>query len=161
MDTEFDTYWTLYFHHPTDNEWGIESYQKITEIRTPKDFWNIFSCLGNDIIENSMLFFMKEDLPPLWEDDRNKNGGCWSFKIYKKHISKTWLDLCSYILSNELTNNVDDSSMITGITISPKRSFSIIKIWNNDSTKNDIKLLKENIPYVNLEESIYKAHGER
>lgn len=161
MDNEFNTYWTLYFHHPTDNEWGIESYQKIIEIRTPKDFWNIFTCLGNDVIENSMLFFMKEDLPPLWEDDRNKNGGCWSFKIYKKNITKTWIDLCSYILSNELTTNVDDSSMITGVTISPKRSFSIIKVWNNDSNKCNTTLLKDNIPYINLEESIYKAHGER
>jgi len=161
MDTEFSTYWTLYFHHPTNNDWGIESYQKIAEIKTPKDFWNIFSCLGNDIIENSMLFFMKEDIPPLWEDERNKNGGCWSFKIYKKHINKTWIDLCSYILTNELTVNTMDSSIITGITISPKRSFSIIKIWNNDATKNNTKLLKDDIPNVNLEESIYKAHGER
>ena len=78
-----------------------------------------------------------------------------------KNIAKTWIDLCSYILSNELTVNSDDSSMITGVTISPKRSFSIIKVWNNDSSKNNTNLIKNDIPYVNLEESIYKAHGER
>ena len=161
METTFTTYWTLYFHHPTDNEWGIESYQKIGEIKTPKDFWNIFTYLGNDIIENSMLFFMKEDLPPLWEDERNKNGGCWSFKIYKKNILKTWIDLCSYIISGELTSNNEDTNMITGVTISPKRSFSIIKVWNNNAEKNDTTLLRNDIQYINLEESIYKAHNQR
>lgn len=165
MSETLNTYWTLYFHHPTDNNWDIESYKKICEIRTPQDFWNIFNYLGNDIIENSMLFFMKEDLPPLWEDERNSKGGCWSFKIYKKNVAKSWIELCSYIVSEELITdskkNDIKNTTITGLTISPKRSFSIIKVWNDDATIQDTKILRNDVPYVNLDESIYKPHNQR
>ena len=161
MDKQFDTHWSLYFHHPTDNEWGIDSYQKICEINTPQDLWNCFDYLGNDIIENSMLFLMKEDLPPLWEDERNIKGGCWSIKIYKKNIVREWCDLCIYILINDLTVDKSDSNLITGLTISPKRSFSIIKIWNSDATKQNTNLIRDDIAYVNLDDSIYKAHDQR
>ena len=138
MDESFSEYWTLYFHHPSDNNWDIESYKKIMEIHSPRDFWNVLDYLQNDIIENSMLFFMKGNIPPLWEDSRNIEGGSWSFKIYKKN-----------------------SNMITGLTISPKRSFSIIKIWNNNYRKNNTNLLIKTIPNLVLEDSIYKPHNQR
>jgi hypothetical protein len=161
MSQSFQTYWTLYFHHPSDNNWGIQSYKKIGEIRTPTDFWNILDYMGNDIIENSMLFFMKEDLPPLWEDSRNIKGGSWSFKIYTKNVAKVWAALCSYIVSHELTTDNEKETKITGLTISPKRSFSIIKIWNDDASKQTTELLRSDIPHINLEESIYKPHDQR
>lgn len=162
MDDKFSESWTLYFHHPTDNNWGLESYKKVMEIKTPRDFWNVWDYLNNDIIENSMLFFMRGDLPPLWEDPRNIEGGSWSFKVYKKNIVKVWTDLALYILSNELTLNPDNSNMITGITISPKRAFSIIKLWNNNCEKNNCKeLLRADIPNLILNESIYKPHKQR
>jgi len=161
MNESFTTYWTLYFHHPTNNDWGISSYKKICEIRTPQDFWNVFNYLGNDIIENSMLFFMKEDLPPLWEDARNKDGGSWSFKIYKKNVAKSWIELCAYLVSQELTTESNLDMYITGLTISPKRSFSIIKVWNDNSEFQDTKILRNDVSYINLEESIYKPHVNR
>jgi hypothetical protein len=161
MNESFATYWTLYFHHPTNNDWGIDSYKKICEIRNPLEFWNIFNYCGNDLIENSMFFFMKEDLPPLWEDERNKNGGSWSFKINKKNVSKAWIDLCAYLVSCELTTVHTEQMCITGLTISPKRSFSIIKVWNDNSDFQNTKILRNDVSYINLEESIYKPHENR
>ena len=161
MDESFSEYWTLYFHHPSDNNWDIESYKKIMEIRSPRDFWNVLDYLQNDIIENSMLFFMKGNIPPLWEDSRNIEGGSWSFKIYKKHIVRVWTDIGIHILTNELTKDKKDSDMITGLTISPKRSFSIIKIWNNNYRKYNTNLLIKTIPNLVLEDSIYKPHNQR
>ena len=51
---------------------------------------------------------------------------------------------------------------INGISFSPKKGFSIVKIWNNHSEDQDImKLLNlELSEYLNLEESLYKSHVE-
>jgi hypothetical protein len=182
MDELFPYYWTLYFHHPTDNNWDIDSYKKICEIRTPRDFWNIWNYMKNDIIENSMLFIMKEDIPPLWENEKNINGGSWSFKIYKKNINRVLTDVVIHCLTGEIITmsdciEIDDSSSIdssskssidssskssiTGLTLSPKRAFSIIKIWNDDSSKNNVKQLINTIPDFILKDSLYKPHKQR
>ena len=31
---------------------------------------------------------MREDIEPLWESEDNKDGGCFSFKIYKQDLQK-------------------------------------------------------------------------
>ena len=76
-----------------------------------------------------MLFLMRKDINPIWEDPKNRNGGCFSYKISNKNVYNVWKDL-SYILSGEtISNDPKFASQVTGITISPKKAFCIIKIW--------------------------------
>ena len=46
-----------------------------------------------NIVENSMLFLMKDNVEPLWEHENNINGGCWSFKISKGNLKNSWEEL--------------------------------------------------------------------
>jgi len=154
-------YWTLWFHSPVENAWDITSYKKIYEIRTVDDFWQVQNRLNQFMIENGMFFLMKENISPMWEDMRNKNGGCWSFKVYKRYIPNTWLDLSLHTVTEKLTAAAENSKTITGISISPKKSFSIIKIWNTDSNKKSNKLITDSIENLNIDECIYKAHKGR
>ena len=87
--------------------------------------------------------------------DINKNGGCWSFKIPKGNILKYWTELSIYLLGENVTKK---DRIINGISISPKKTFCIIKIWNNNKEKNDKKLLntKMDIPF---DSCIYKQHN--
>ena len=60
------------------------------------------------------------------EDDKNKNGGCFSFKIINKKIVNVWKKL-SYVLTGEtVSNDPKFQKSINGITISPKKSFCIM-----------------------------------
>lgn len=153
--------WTLWFHSPTETSWDISSYQKIATIKTLEDFWDVYSRMTNPIVENGMFFLMRGDIQPIWEDPKNCDGGCWSFKIYKKYIPNTWLDLSVHTVAESLTRNGSESHLITGISISPKKSFSIIKIWNNNSSKKENKLLTDKITHIQLNECLYKAHKGR
>jgi hypothetical protein len=41
----------------------------------------------DQLYSRGMFFIMREHILPLWEDESNKNGGCFSYKIYKdKHL---------------------------------------------------------------------------
>ena len=153
--------WTLWFHSPTDNDWTIESYKRISEFSTIEDFWSIYKFILPNHIQNGMFFLMRDGILPIWEDDQNKEGGCWSFKIIKKDVFNSWVELSIHILGEKITKDIDESMEINGISISPKRSFCIIKIWNKKSNKNNAELLSKRIPYLYICDSIYKSHKDK
>ena len=153
--------WVLFFHDPEDNDWSVKSYKKLYEVESIEQFWDLFDFIGSKYISNGMFFFMRDGIAPVWEDKKNEDGGCWSFKISKKDIYNSWIELSMALLGENITNNIKDSKDITGISISPKKSFSIIKIWNSDSNKNSNSLISKKIPYIFLNSSIYKSHKSK
>ncbi len=61
---------------------------------------------------------MKNDVKPIWEDNININGGCWSFKIFENQASELWEDLSLLFLTNNLLNNSDEC---VGLSICQKK----------------------------------------
>lgn len=105
---------------------------------------------------------MKKNIPPLWENENNINGGYLSFKIYKKTINDIWFKLCSLVIGN--TFLIQDNDDINGISLSPKINNCIIKIWFNQ-TKNykdliDKKVFKSLFKDISfLEESRFNKYN--
>jgi hypothetical protein len=151
--------WNLWYHNPNDNNWEMDSYQCIPNIDTIEKVWEIFHIFGSSHFQSGMFFFMRGDIKPMWEDTQNVNGGCWSFRVNKKEVNKTWLELAMALLGESLTSSSTNSLTINGISISPKKSFSIIKIWNNNKELNDSILLNQ-ISGLNMDEIMYKPHVE-
>ena len=153
--------WVLWFHNPVDNDWSIDSYRQICSINTIEEFWELMSYLNGNHISNSMFFLMRKGIKPIWEDEFNENGGCWSFKISKRDVYKAWIELSIALLGEIITLDAKESCHINGISISPKKAFSIIKIWNRDSKKSNNSMLSKKIPFIFLNSSIYKGHKEK
>jgi len=147
--------WDFWFHNPCDNNWSISSYNKIHEISNIKDFWILYNKISPRIIQNSMFFLMRTNIDPMWEHTENITGGSWSFKILKENVSKIWFNISIALLGENITNNQDN--IINGISISPKKHFCIIKIWNKQTQFNNIKLLKK-IKDLSYDGVIYKSH---
>lgn len=147
--------WIVWFHDPCENNWDITSYKKIYEISTIKEFWNLYNKIDDKIIENSMFFVMRENIDPMWEHKDNIKGGSWSFKIPKGCILKVWINISIALFGENINNN--SNNIINGISISPKKSFCIIKIWNKSNKMNNINILKS-IKDVSFEGVIYKPH---
>lgn len=149
--------WVLWYHDPNDTQWDINSYKKIASISSISDFWNIYNLIKNSIIENSMLFIMRYGILPQWEDPQNCNGGCWSFKIMKGNIKKYWTELSIFLLGETIINT--NKCIINGLSISPKKSFCIVKIWNNDKNINNKSLLNKKMK-IPFDSCIYKTHRD-
>ena len=75
-----------------------------------------------------MLFVMKKGIKPTWEDDANRDGGCFSYKINNKSVINVWTNLTYSLMGEELSENEGLRENVNGITISPKKNFCIIKI---------------------------------
>ena len=130
-----DQKYKLWYHDNDNQDWSIDSYKELMLIETIEDYWMTYEKMSNKIINNTMLFLMKEGVLPTWEDPQNINGGCISIKLPFKEASKLWQELVIYMIASKLEGNV------LGISISPKKSFNIIKIWVPEEIE-DIKTYK-------------------
>jgi translation initiation factor 4E len=148
--------WILWFHDPINNDWSFESYINIHTINTIEAFWEVFNNINKLNIENGMFFLMKKGIKPMWEDEQNKKGGCWSFKVLKDNVYETWLDLFIHCINESMLTDISHIDKINGLSISPKKTFCIIKIWVNKSINKDI--INNNIININTKECIYKKH---
>jgi translation initiation factor 4E len=146
--------WVLWYHDPENSDWDFKSYEKICVFDTIELFWSIHNYIKNELLYSGMFFIMKENINPLWEDNNNINGGCWSFKILKKNSYNAWINLSVYLIGETLT---EEYNFINGISISPKKGFCIIKIWINNTSKSNIKNIRRDIPFFDNDEYIYKS----
>lgn len=139
-----NSFWTLWYHSLNEKRWDLSSYQKLVVIKTPEDFWRVFSNIN---IKTGMLFLMRENTPPLWESPENIQGGAWSFMVNSdKNIENIFHNIASGILGESLISNEKYMKLITGLTVTPKSNSFIVKIWTskyNDSIIFDQTYLAE------------------
>ena len=123
-------------HKAKDSNWSETSYIKICNFNDIETFWSYNKILNNQLFNDKMIFVMKEDVKPIWEDPKFRNGGYWSFKVSNSNI----LNVFTQIVIKIITNNIQHNSghVIYGVSTSPKRGFHIIKIWNDNDKKSNI-----------------------
>ena len=121
--------WNLWAHLPQDPDWTMNSYKKIYQFKTIEETVGITESMPDNLIKNCMLFIMKDGIIPMWEDPRNRNGGCFSYKISNKNVADVWRNLTYALIGECLSTNISFVNAVTGITISPKKNFCIVKIW--------------------------------
>jgi len=124
--------WSLYFHDPHEYNWDISSYKLLCNISSVEDFVEIFTNY-KDLFYNGMFFIMRENVTPRWEDENNMNGGCFSFKVSKMEMQDKIFETSCKTLGETIGKSGKYSSNITGISISPKKNYYIIRLWLRDS----------------------------
>ena len=126
---ELSDKWTLWAHLPHNTDWSLKSYIPISTFTTIEETIAITESLPATLVENCMLFMMRQGVNPIWEDPKNRDGGCFSYKVLNKNVSKAWSELTYRIVGGSISNTNPFINSVTGITISPKKNFCIIKIW--------------------------------
>lgn len=151
--------WTLWAHLVNDNDWSLNSYKKIYSFNCVEDAIRIIHNLPEKLIKNCMLFCMRDDIIPTWEDERNRNGGSFSYKVNEKDIVSTWKELAYTLVGETLTNDKNILYNINGITISPKKHFYIIKIWMASCDYQNPNTIATNIKGINSYGCLFKKHN--
>ena len=124
--------WTMYFHSPEETKWTLNTFINLGPMKTWREFWIVIDTLKPESLSEGMFFMMRDPSPPLWESSQNIRGGCYSFRYQKKDAHDVYINC---IISAMLGTLTRVENHINGITISPKRGFNIIKVWNTDAQK--------------------------
>ena len=144
--------WNFYIHLQNSDDWSFSSYHKIMSITSVEEAILLNDEINIDFIKKSIMFVMKENIKPMWEDPENKNGGGFSFKVHNKHVEYVWKRLFFMLIGNSLSKE-----QINGISISPKKSFCIIKVWMKDCKHINPSILA-NIEYMDKTGCLFKKH---
>jgi hypothetical protein len=156
---ELSCKWNLYYHLQTDNSWSHDSYKVIMkEINTVESINALNETIPEYLLYNCMFFCMKEGVTPMWEDSRNRNGGCFSYRVLNKSVPAVWRRLMMAMCGNALCINKKHEEHINGITVSPKKNFCIIKVWLDTCKFQDPGMIV-NITDLPREGCLFKNHA--
>ena len=133
--------WTLYFHSLREKRWTLDTFQKIATVSTIGDVLSVFKELG-DKIKTGMFFWMRDPLPPLWENYHNIRGGSYSVRgghdtgidIYKKYVLGTMMNMAAVNAADTFVG-ISISPKVLGVGPAQRIGFYVIKVWNKDSEK--------------------------
>ena len=150
--------WNLWAHLPQDPDWTVKSYKKIHQFKTVEETIAIIESLPVDLVKNCMLFIMKDGITPMWEDSKNRNGGCFSYKVSNKNVFEVWRDLTYVLIGETISTNSIFVNCVTGITISPKKNFCIVKIWMNGCDHQNPLIVTSDIRNLAPQGCLFKKH---
>jgi hypothetical protein len=151
--------WTLYFHEPEEKSWTPDSYKRISTMDSWEFMGSILREFGPSKIVNGMMFAMRGETSPLWENKANIRGGSYCIKVGRKCAAEVFQ---RYLIAAALGVATSPENPIVGVTMSPKKGFCIIKLWNADAKafhkSTDIIVLHEEVKLV---EVIYRPHTDQ
>jgi translation initiation factor 4E len=161
LDTSFHNlmnHWTLWAHLPHNTDWSIKSYIPISTFTTVEEAIAVTETLPSILIENCMLFIMKDGIKPIWEDIKNRNGGSFSYKIVNKNVQKVWKELTYVVVGESISKDKNFVNCVTGITISPKKSFCVVKLWMTNCEHQNPVVITNEIKGLSSQGCIFKKH---
>jgi hypothetical protein len=151
--------WNLWAHLPQDPDWTVSSYKKIYKFTNVEETIAITESLPESLLKNCMLFIMKDGISPMWEDPKNRNGGCFSYKISNKNVTEVWCNLTYLLVGESISKNSPFVNNVTGITISPKKNFCIVKIWLCNCEHQNPTVVSNEIKYIIPQGCLFKKHN--
>jgi hypothetical protein len=151
--------WTLWFHDPDDTNWTPASYKKLGRFATFGALWGALNAISTEHFLGGMYFFMRGDTMPLWEHRSNIHGGSYCIKVPEAVALETFHRYVASAILGCVTT--DAANAITGVTISPKKGFHILKIWNSSCKlyhlPHEIHLLGEGMKATDV---LYRPHTD-
>ena len=98
----------------------MKSYIQIFTFQSIEEAIALANILPEKMIKNCMLFIMRNGIHPLWEDPKNREGGCFSLKISNKNVGEVW----KQIMYSTVGETISKSKKLTinGVQFHQKRT---------------------------------------
>lgn len=161
--------------------------KKICTISTVNDFVYILHLMEAKVekksdkrnLDSYDYIFMREGIEPIWEDEKNKNGGMFTIKMNHESGYDVWCMFMMYMIGETMSFDMD---CINGITVSyinnkhlpgyqtttntdNSSSYTFIKIWDaqpDGSVEKFLSILPANLREKIKNESLrYTPHNNK
>lgn len=149
--------WTFYIHLQHNSDWSLQSYHNIMKFNTLKDGILLNHHCNSELAKYSLYFVMKNDIEPIWESPDNINGGVFSFRIPNKEIERVWKIVYYKLIGETLMKDKKLMECVLGISNSPKKTFSILKIWMKNKNYKSVDIF--NLKNIDLSGGRFKSHS--
>jgi len=153
--------WVLWSHLPQNTDWTISGYNQIATISSLEEIVALFNVIPDTLLTSCMLFIMKEDILPIWEDAKNCRGGCFKYRIINKHVPQTWKHMAYSLLGETMSSNKKFLNNVTGIAISPKKKFCILKVWTSNCDYQNSDIIDTENVILQSNRALFEAHNSK
>lgn len=150
--------WALWAHLPHDTDWSISSYKLIYTMGSVQETIAVTETLPEILVKNCMLFLMRDGIKPIWEDPKNRAGGCFSYKVSNKNVYEVWKELTYVVVGDTVSSQPSFVNSVSGITISPKKNFCVIKIWMSNCNNQNPNIVTDSVKGISPQGCIFKKH---
>lgn len=150
--------WTFYIHLQNSTDWGLDSYYRINTSNDLSELLKTNQHIGIELLKKSLIFVMKDNINPTWEDESNVNGGSFSFKIHNRDIERVWKHFLYRMLGNTLFENEEIMNNVNGLSVSPKKTTCILKVWMKNCNIKNISIFSKLKNILNINECMFKKH---
>jgi hypothetical protein len=140
------------------NDWTAADFAELCRLETADDIWTLerYIVEENRDLLLSYLVIMREGILPIWEDPKNRDGGCWSIKVDLSDSLRCLFQFLILLVADEITV---PKNAVNGLSFSAKNSYNtIIQIWGNSHKYNHVRHLMPIIRDDNRFEVICRLH---
>jgi hypothetical protein len=133
------TPWTFYYHcHDSrGRERNYEAaIQKIAKVVSVEEFWGVYSRVSraHQLKSNQAVHFFRCDSRAMWEDDENREGGCFRLEVQPNHAAVLFEKLLLDLIGEQLHPD------FIGVVVSKRRDTERIDIWHRTWSDPELRL---------------------
>nr|XP_054773845.1 eukaryotic translation initiation factor 4E-like [Lytechinus pictus] len=132
--------WSMWFFKNDKAKSWTENLRIVTAFDTVEDFWSLYNYIqvASRLASGCDYSLFKDGVKPMWEDDKNKDGGRWLIGFDRKSkpqdIDRCWLETMLLMIGESFD---DDSDLVNGAVVNIRSKGNKIAMWTGDWRKED------------------------
>lgn len=158
--------WSFWFYKNDKTKEWKENIKFIATVEFVEDFWGVYNHiqLVSCINVGCDYMFFKKDIPPMWEDHSNRDGGRWVVSLDKKQhhsLDIYWLNTLLAMVGDQF---IDESPYVNGLWINVRPKADKIALWTRNADNADVqyKIGRKFKELLEIKDGImvFEKHGE-
>jgi len=135
--------WSFHFYKNEKTKQWKENVKFITTVDFVEDFWGVYNHLQlvSKLNPGCDYMFFKKDIPPMWEDPQNCDGGRWTISLEKKYrtvsLDVYWLNTLLALVGDQF---MDESSHVNGVWVNVRSKGDKISLWTKSAKNAEIQM---------------------
>lgn len=144
-----------YIKHPLQHKWSLwffkndkakswkDNLRLVTSFDTVEDFWAIYNHIqaASRLQSGCDYSLFKEGIQPMWEDDRNRQGGRWLVNTQKnfrqQELDRLWVETMMLLIGEMFG---DFSVSVCGAVVQIRTKGDKLAIWTNNAADKEANL---------------------
>lgn len=135
--------WSFHFYKNEKTKTWKENVKFITTVDFVEDFWGVYNHLQlvSKLNPGCDYMFFKKDIPPMWEDPQNCDGGRWILSLEKKFRNSSldvyWLNTLLALIGDQF---MEESSYVNGVWVNVRSKGDKLSLWTKSAKNAEVQL---------------------
>ncbi|CAF0805500.1 unnamed protein product [Brachionus calyciflorus] len=135
--------WSFWFYKNERTKSWKENVKFITSVDFVEDFWGVYNHiqLVSKISLGCDYMFFKKDIPPMWEDPQNCDGGRWILNLDKKYhnqgLDMYWLNTLLALIGDQF---FEEGPYVNGVWVNIRPKLDKIALWTKSAKNAEVQM---------------------